>query len=470
MRNSKLYWILEHFDKYEQNRLRKFLQSPYFNKSQAIMQLFEVLIKDIQSEKKEDFSKEKIWVQLSLDSAYDDVRFRKYCSDLLKLIENYLAQQIYESKSTYRANHYIEAIEKKKLDRLYESSIKNIRKLIDQNPFRSSEFYLEQYLVEKNYYELQKHDRASKSNIEEINECLDKFYLSEKLHYYCIAIGRSLNTGYTYDIKYMNEILEYIKSNNYADTPSISIYYQIMLTQTDSENTDHYFRLKDLLEKNGLKFPREEATSMYDFAINYCIKKANQGNENFQRELFDLYKDLIKKELIIVDGELSPWDLRNITVVALRLGEYDWSEAFVKNYQHYLPEAFRQNAVNFNLAQIYFYQKKYDNVKVLLQEVEFEDFIYNLGSKAMLLAIYYETDELEPLYSLFESFRTYLNRHKDIPLSRRQYYMNLIKFTKKLTKIIPGDKKSLQKLKEELEMTKNVASYGWLMEKISELK
>ena len=86
----------------------------------------------------------------------------------------------------------------------------------------------------------------------------------------------------------------------------------------------------------------------------------------------------------------------------------------------------------------------------------------------MLLATYYETDEIEPLFSLFESFRTFLNRHKKFPANRRQNYLNLIKFTKKLTKLADRDKKGIQKLKEEVEATKNIASRNWLLEKIDE--
>ena len=60
MHNSKIYSILEHFDKYEQNRLRKYINSPYFNKNQALIQLFEIFIDHINSEKTAELEKEKI--------------------------------------------------------------------------------------------------------------------------------------------------------------------------------------------------------------------------------------------------------------------------------------------------------------------------------------------------------------------------------------------------------------------------
>ena len=77
-----------------------------------------------------------------------------------------------------------------------------------------------------------------------------------------------------------------------------------------------------------------------------------------------------------------------------------------------LPVEFRENAVSFNLAQLYFYQKNMTRLFNFFKLLKFEDFTYNLVSKSMLIATYYETEEMEPLFSLFESFRVYLNRHK----------------------------------------------------------
>ena len=105
----------------------------------------------------------------------------------------------------------------------------------------------------------------------------------------------------------------------------------------------------------------------------------------------------------------------------------------------------------------------------LLRFVEYDDITYNLNSKAILLQTYYETDEIESLYSLFESFRVYLNRSKSIPEGKKSDYKNLIKFTKKLTRIQPGDEKALHKLKDEIKETKRLASRKWLEEKIEEL-
>lgn len=473
MRNSKLYSILSKFDKIEQNRFRKYLYSPYFNVNETLTKLFEVLSSEINGEKKLDFEKEKIWALLDLDREYDDVRFRKFCSDLLKITEDFLAQEIFQENNLLKASLQIQAIGKKKVEKLFNSTMRGARRLSDQFPHRSAFFHLQQYEIEKNYYEMaqQELQRTSKSNIEEISKHLDIFYIGEKLRWYCEVISRQHLKGHDYKLLFIEELIQQLENSEYQQEPSIAVYFQILKISRNPQNLADYFKLKDLLEKNGLIFPQSEALSLYYSAINYCIQKINEGNQKFLEELFDLYNDLIKKEIIFVDDELSPWDFRNIVVIALRLGKFKWTEHFINNYNVKIPESYRENAVSFNLANLHFYQKNYEKVIELLQTVEYEDFSYNLNSKAMLIATYYEIDEIEPLYSLLDSFRTYLNRNKaTIQEFRRVSFLNLIKFTKKLTKILPGDTKAIQKFKEDLEKTKNVTSIGWLQEKISELE
>ena len=391
MRNSKLYSILEDFDRYEQNRLRKYLVSPYFNRSQTLVDLFELLVEDLNNGQEKDLEKEPIWNALNLGQPYDDVRFRKYFSDLLKLVEGFIAQQIYEENPLHQATYLIEAVGRKNLSRLYNSTMKTARRLSKKQPYRPASYYYYQYEIEKNYYELTEFDikRTDRTNVESIIKNLDFFYLAEKLRLYCSVLSRQYVVSHEYELLFIDEIISHIEKYDFDHIPPVSVYYQVYLTQVESEQEHHYFKLKNLLAQHSSYFPPKEAYIIYTYALNYCIRKANLGNFNFLKELFDLYKVLIHKNLIFNEDKLSPWDFKNIAQTALRLKEYKWAENFIQEYNHKLPESFRDNAVTYNLALLYFYQKNYGKVIEKLRNVEFEDFSYNLNSKSMLLATYY---------------------------------------------------------------------------------
>ena len=474
MKGSKLYSILEYFDKYEQNRLRKFVNSPYFNKNEAIIQLLDSLLDHINSNKTTEIEKEDIWVKLYAGNSFDDVLFRKNCSDLLKLIESFLAQQVYEENPIYKANFLLEAIAERKINKLYNSSIRTTRRLSAQQLYKTADYYFGQYKLERNLYSIKllEQKRADKLNVEDILNNLDRFYLSEKLRYSSSVLSHTSLVSHEYKLLFLEEIAKHIEKIGYDDVPPVAIYYQIYLTQTQTETEDHYYKLKKLLEQYGDYFPKNEAEFIYLAALNYCVRKLNTGNRRFLEEYFKMSEILLNKELLMPDGELNPWQFKNIVVAALRLGKYNWTENFIKKFSAFLPESKRENAVSFNSAQLYMYQKKFDKVIDILQIVDYEDMTYNLNSKVMLMSAYYETDEIEPLYSLMDSFRTFLNRHKDFAASHRMQYTKLIQFTKKLTKIMPSDKKAIKKLKAEVTQAeeKGIASINWLKEKITELE
>ncbi|MDV7395044.1 hypothetical protein RZS08_26905, partial [Arthrospira platensis SPKY1] len=84
MQNLKLVSVLEQFSKVEQNRFRKYLCSPYFNANQDLIDLFDLIAG--RASGNGEWTREELWARLNPDKPYDDVRMRKYFSDLLKLL------------------------------------------------------------------------------------------------------------------------------------------------------------------------------------------------------------------------------------------------------------------------------------------------------------------------------------------------------------------------------------------------
>lgn len=418
--------------------------------------------------------KENIWKKLYGKESFGDVRFRKLGSDLLKLVEGFLSQEIYDDNVLQQGSNLIEAVSKKKIDKLYSSCVRNAQLLSEQQHQKPASFYYHQYQIEKNYFELSEVElkRSEKSNVESIINNLDYFYLAEKLNWYSSVLSRKQLVSHEYQLLFIDEIIDHIKKHKYENIPTITIYFNALLTQTES-NDENYHRLTEILEKNFSLLPRTELYQLYSSVLNYCILKLNQGNQSFLNEFHENVKYMLDTEIIFNEtnsGELNPWLFKNIVLNALRLAEYEWTEKFIKKYKERLPEEFRDNAVTYNLALVYFYQKKFDKVKEQLREVEYEDISYNLGSKSMLIAIYYEQDDFEALLSLCDTFKTYLNRHKDINEKQRFLYINYIQFVRKLTKIMPGDNKAVEQLKHEIKDAKGVASEKWLLEKLAELE
>ncbi|MCB0607090.1 MAG: hypothetical protein KDD12_05200, partial [Lewinella sp.] len=366
MENSKLIVILQQLDKYELGRCRKYVNSPYFNASEQLSKLFDLLTDHIStgSAVAKLPGKEKLWRKLNPGKPFDDTRMRKYLSDLLKLVEGFLAQNAFDKNPLAQAARLLESIESKKLTKLYNSALRNAERTSETFPFRNTEFYYYQYVLEKHYFGLTDFEskREDVSNVEEISKNLDFFYFGEKLRLYCEVLSRRKFVNYEYQIGFMEIILNHLEKEEILP-PLLGIYHRISKLYTHPENEENYHELIHLLADFGSTVPALQARDeLYMAAQNYCISRINSGHQNFLYELFSLYKTMLTSGIITAEGELPEWFFKNIASIGLRLKEYDWIEKFIFDYQHLLPESVRSNAVTYNLAQLYFYQKKYDKV------------------------------------------------------------------------------------------------------------
>ena len=469
---NKVWEVLCCLDAAEHRRLLKYLASPYFIQSRTLGRLCEILVEHIGQEKP-GFDRKAVWRLLFPGEAFDDVNFRKACSDLLRQIEHFMAMEIITQDGSQMAIDTLDFVVRKKVEPLFNSALREARNKIEKNPYHSLDYHRNAYLIERQYYAMLKFDVKVnvRANLEAISHNLDIFYWIEKLKLYSSVLSQKRTVNYDYQLNFIDEILVYLQKMPLEEVPELAIYYYSFLTLQDEGNEEYYYRLKNLLQQYGAIMPQKEAIELFDSALHYCIGKANKGNRIFLQEYFELFDAAIQKNIFIENGEIAPWRFNNACGVALRLGNLDWAELFIENFKPFLPSDTRQNTYTFNLARVYLYQKKYEKVLKLLQNIEYEDLGYNLISKAILIITYYELEEYSALDSFTEAFRTFLSRHKSITHQRRKSYLNLIKYTRHLTRLTPGDKAEVQKLRDEITRNKaTTVNHEWLLEKLDELR
>lgn len=469
---NKVFLTLSHLDATACKRLMKFLRSPYFNKSNTLIQLCEILLSDL-NKNKDGFDRHEVWDALFPEIKYDDVNFRKYCSDLLRLVELFMAHEIVAQDETRQQIDFLRYAVRHKIEPLYKSALRQAKGNIEAKKYRSLDYFKNMYVIERLYYDMMNFDVTLnvRANIEEISNNLDVFYWIEKLKLFSSELSQKRTGNFEYNLHFNEEILNYLSRSSMDDLPELATYYYSFLTLSDEENDRHYFSLRALLDRFGGEMPKREAIELYDSALHYCTGKLNKGDQQFLQEYFNLFEDGLSKGVFIINDELATWRFNNSAAVALRLGKLEWAENFIETYKSYLPADTRENTYTFNLARVYRYQRKFDKVLALLRNLEYEDIGYNLLSKTMLINAYYELDEQAALESFIESFRVFLNRHKHIPKQRKESYLNLLKYVRRLTRIPPNNKEALSKLKKEVIREKaNHVNHEWLLEKIAELE
>ena len=252
--------------------------------------------------------------------------------------------------------------------------------------------------------------------------------------------------------------------------PLLTVYRGVVRCLTEPENEEEYRRFLEGLDKQGKHLAKEDLRKCYFIAQNYCALKINQGKREYYREMFDVFKKIIQKEILLEEETLSEGIFKNIVTVGLGVGAFEWIEQFIEEYAPYLPASTRENARTFNLAYLFFYQKKYSNVIELLQNVEYSDVTYVLGSKLILIQTYYELQEVFVMDSLIDSFRIFIRRNKVLSKNLKREYINYLSFVKKLADLRLLGQKATETFKGKIQASSSSTSKKWLLEKIDELQ
>lgn len=456
-------------DKDRLKQCRKFLTSPYFNTSKDLVKLFDLIVKN--EERAGPTTKEQAWKKLRGKDPYDDVRFRKFCSDLLKLITRFLSHEYLEQHEFYQYYFLLHELQRVQAKKLIPGAYKKLESALESTDEGYVQQQLQTYQYEQLKYLVEEYDlkRSKDSNIERVHAYLDRFYFSEKMYQTNRALTQQRLVNAEYDIHYIDETLHILQLPPLAELPDLQINYLIYFTIKDGGNDTAYFNLKNFLLRQGDTFNQKEVMVYYQSAMNYCARRINQGDSAFVEELFELFLQILDKGLAVQDGQFNPWLFRNITIIGIRLKKYDWVENFVEEHKHLLSEEYRDNLVAFNLAVVHYHQKNYKQIISQIRNIEYQDLTYNIDSKAMLLVAFYEEGEYDVLQSHVDAFLAYLNRHKDIAVSRHKPRQFLARFAKRLIRIKPWDQKALTKLRQDMEANP-IPETPWLLEKLDEIE
>lgn len=475
MKDRKITAALIQLSVYELNSFNKYVNSPYFNVNESISKYLELILDWIKKgNTNDDVPNEELWNKVYGDIPYQNQKFLKLNSDLVKLLEDFLAQQEYDHMLSLRTNLKLEGVRKRGIEKLYNGIIGELERLEKMEVNQSVEYYYTKYQIERGLFNLKtenekknaKFEIETELNINKISENLDYFYIAEKLRLYCTLLSWKKMYQLDIEMEHMDWVLTLAKDDKMESVPPIQLYDKMQKTYVDGDNTSHYYELRQMMKKYIHLFPKEEVKEIYSTAISYCVNKGNKNVVEFHSETFTIYKEAIEKDIISINNEISPTTFRNIVPIALRVGEFEWAENFIFEYSKYIDEKYRANAVEFSLARLEFYRKDFNKVLDHLNKVTYEDVWYNLGSKSLLIFTYYELDETDALESLLQAFKMYIRREKSLTIDRKDTYLNLIKFTLNLMKLTYKDKDKLTKLKTEITNTKGVVSKPWLLEKI----
>lgn len=462
MEKSQLYQVLSALSPIEQKRLLKFVQSPYHNNRKELVTLCELLLNHIKIGAPTR-DKTYLYSKIYPNKKYDDKKMRYALSFLFDLVKNFLAIEQLNQDSVNKQLLLSEAIKSKGLQTQLKKTIFRAGQLLETQPFRHKGFLLYQHTIF--YQQLIHNIKFNTDNNElsqQMSDALTAYLIASNLEVACASLTYASLKSASFELDFIQPILDFLeKDQRFLSYPAISIYYNayLMLTKNQDEYFDKFYQnIKDAAPL----FPLAELNNLFTIAINYCIKQINSVNLRYFKSLFDIYKEGLTNGVLLENGFMRPNTYINIVQTALKLKEYEWVKNFIPNFKNKVEPNLREQAYILNLAIFHNAKKEYQKVMRLLSTASFDETGMEVAARRMLLKIYFELNESEALYSLLDSFKNYIYRHKEIGYHKVPY-LNLIKYTKKRVSLNPKNQVALNKLKSKIENTDQLADKKWLL-------
>lgn len=398
------------------------------------------------------------------EKSLDEKSLARLSSRLLSLTEKFLSVEAYLADEWQQQVALAQQYHVLNLPRHYKTVQSEIEKLLAESPLRNAEYYREQLLVKRLFYEhSDRNQRSFNERLQAAADAVDVYFLSEKLRYAYEMLNYESMLNIRYEVTHLDEILDWAASSKYAGTPSVQVYRQLLLLLNAPDETQHFVKAKSLIVQSEKFFNADELRQAYTLLLNYCIRRINRYNdEDFLQEHLEVNKLLLKNRLIFEDEFLPPWRYTNIVTVGLKTGQTDWTRQFIHDYRERLPPEYAENVFRYNLAQYHYHLKNYNDAQRALLQVEFTDVLLNITVRSLLIKIYCETDQTELLLSYLEATRIFLHRNQLLDAERKRQMQKFVEFTAKYAKIPPYDRERFRQMYEQLPPAQEMMHREWL--------
>lgn len=481
MNNSKLINILRTFSKSEMKEFEKLAASPFFNKGRNYIPFLRELKKFHPKFEDEKMTSEYIYSKAFPGKEYNKQVAWNMNSALFSMAEEFLMHVTLKTRKFTRNNLIEDEYYYRKLSKLCYQKIDEMEKDLESTGLGSNYFRnrTQMEICKSNLFFLEDKQQLAHNNAVKEGEYSILYHLTiisnviNNMYYSSLLYNSGFDTNIPFvfiDNLNLDKVIDYAKGKKYKFTFVMEMYYSLIMSAIRPDDTKYFIKAKEIFEKYSRQFEEGEREINLGILSNYCILRANRGEEYFARMLFELNLIQLKD---VEEGIKELGKIFYIQIVrnALNINEVDWVKKFIEKYTHYLKPSFQKPIRRIAEAFLAFKMKKFDKVIEQLSGVRFIDTRDKYYVKSLTLMSYFELGEIIALDYNIENAKKFVQNSQSLGKLTRVNFNRFLDYLKKLLAAMEkNDAFEFKKLDEEIKNNKSIINYSWLVEKIEELK
>jgi len=477
--------ILRTFNKDELKRFEAFLNSPYFNTRNNVVNLFSVVKKYTPEFSHKNLDKEEIWKNIFPEKEYNYGILKNIIYDITKLAEKFLEVEYMNSNQKQQMNNLLTKLGEKQLDGIFINKYNAFEKIL----FNSSKYYTDYF---QDYMELKDHryllsvynpKYILKSGAIEISELfifdfIAKFgtnfnnvYIEES------ELNQSSETEFirlfseaVFSDKKLEEYIDKMNNGPEKNYRILKIFFKMMKCYLNPQSISFYFEFKNTLFEND-KYITESALRRLYASLGSTLDNCNVAYDiNKNRELYNIIFQLVEKNIFLSeDGKAIP----SLYLLAVKTSGYLKETLFIeklrKEFLHKLDTTLQENFKIFSLAYLHYSKNEFDKALEFSNKISIDKFQLKYFLKNLQIIISFEKNDYEMFLFLNDTHKHFLAKNKSVSQSYKESNMKFLNYTNSLFKL----KESLDL--PEIEFTEKsinndvVVNKQWLLEKLKEM-
>lgn len=476
MRDSKLVDILSRFTVQELKDFKKLVDSPWFNNQIPVRKLLEYLLPFAP-----DFASPKLTYNHCFQYIFEarkvksdpQVAVSKVMTKLINLLKEFAIQRVVETEELFRIQAQIRFFRERSLVELIPRLLEEADENIEEFPYRNENYFRQKLLIEferSSYLNAIQDKHLPDYNLNMQNKALDAYYAASKLQTYCFAYNETKRINYSFNFEQLDQFLQWLRQSGMLLDFGIDIWYKALMLLHEP-TPEHYLNFKEVLDAHNEHFDPAQLRVFYSYLANKAQAVFNDRYA-YYKALFDLYQKQIALGTIYLNGYLSPMLLRNITIVGIKLGEFEWVEDFLeKNAERIVPSyKEREDTVVLCKAYLLFAKGEFQSTLDMINALRYDSLYTKMDERRLRLMCYFEMGIESPMEDLINSFRKFLTDHKKrIPAEYLEANRQFIHFVHKLSTVNLKNREAQVKLLEEIQQVAVLPEKEWILSKGKEL-
>lgn len=449
---------------WERQRFRKWLLSPLHNTRQELTALLDYWLL---CEKKASVPQAEDSFKAAFpQKSYSETNMRHLLSWMMAQIRDFLTWTELQSDPWQAQRYALRSFRRRNLEAAFLNLQTNIADTLQEAPLLDLEAPLLRFHAEMEKFQWNlAQKRRQPVTFDALAEHLIAYMTIQMLRLgYMYRAQQALQKETPQALERLEALLQAFPPATQQEYPHIAIFHTGFRLLSHPEE-DHWLpEFRSQLMQYGAQLAADEARDLLMLAINYCIRRINQGQQQYLAEALTFYEMGLHRQWLLDERKhLTKYTYNNVLLTIIALRDWERAHTFLEVYREQLAPADREMVYAYNKAVLHFRKGDDATAQTLLRTLSFADPMYNLEARRMLLRIYYEKKEFDALESLLDNLLTWLRRHRELGY-HREMYRNLALFTGKLLRIPAAEKDKRRKLAERIKNAPLVADRAWLLQ------